>query len=193
MDLTIITSDHFQPVPWSGGTTTELFIFPPTASYSQRNFEFRLSTAKVETDYSEFTLLKGVSRKLMVLEGKITLNHKDHYSRQLNKFDVDEFDGGWKTSSVGKCTDFNLMTSGKTSGELGAIAIERDQSINYKLKESCNWFFIYLFSGKACINTNKIITTINKGDLLMLSNLTTGDFKIKGIDNSELVFSEVNL
>jgi len=110
MGYSIITSHYLQPVSWSGGTTTELFIFPLTSDYHKRNFQFRLSTATVEKDKSDFTRLIGISRKLMVLDGKITLNHKDHYSRQINKFDVDEFEGDWKTSSIGKCTDFNLMT-----------------------------------------------------------------------------------
>ena len=69
MEYSIITTDNFKTSGWSGGTTTELFIFPPTADYQQRNFQFRLSTATVEADRSDFTLLNGISRKLMVLSG----------------------------------------------------------------------------------------------------------------------------
>ncbi len=193
MEYTIITSEYFKPVCWSGGTTTELYIFPQTAAYQQRNFQFRLSTATVETERSEFTLIYGTSRKLMVLNGKITLNHKDHYTRQLNKFDIDEFEGDWETSSVGKGTDFNLMTTGKTNGELSAVVIEKEKKVNCNIKENRDRFFIYVYSGKVKMDIDNKITTIKKGDLLILSKLTKSNFEIKGIEKSELVFAEITL
>jgi uncharacterized protein len=191
MEYSIITSESFKQVCWSGGTTTELFIFPLEADYQQRNFQFRLSTATVEKEKSVFTLLSGISRKLMVLDGNITVNHEDHYSRQLKKFDVDEFEGDWKTSSIGKCTDFNLMTTGKTTGELTAFYIEKEQFINYKIKESSDWFFLYIYSGKVRIDIDKKIATIDKGDLLILNKLTIRTIGINGIENSELVLAEI--
>lgn len=191
MEYIVITAENFKCKPWSGGTTTELFIFPLTADYQQRNFQFRLSTATVETEKSDFTPLHGISRKLMVLAGKITLSHEGHYSRQLNKFDVDEFDGDWKTSSIGKCTDFNLMTTGKTTGKLTALFIEKDHNVNCKIKENCDWFIIFMYAGKVRIDIENKITTINKGDVLILNKLTTRNIKINGIQNSELIFSEI--
>jgi len=191
MGYSIITSHYFQPVSWSGGTTTELFIFPLTSDYHKRNFQFRLSTATVEKDKSDFTRLIGISRKLMVLDGKITLNHKDHYSRQINKFDVDEFEGDWKTSSIGKCTDFNLMTSGNTRGEIKAIVVENEQSVIWNINEDCDWVFMYILSGKVRIEINNKTVTINKGDLLISNLPSISNFEINGIEKSELVFSEI--
>lgn len=54
---------------WSGGTTTQLFIYPPEASYAARNFLFRISTATVETETSTFTDLTGFNRILLLLNG----------------------------------------------------------------------------------------------------------------------------
>jgi len=193
MEYTIITSQYFQPVAWSGGTTTELFIFPLTSDYQKRNFQFRLSTATVETDKSDFTTLFGISRKLMILNGKITLNHRDYDSRQLSKFDVAEFEGDWKTTSIGKCTDFNLMTSGTTTGELKALVIENEQSVNWSIKEDCDWFFMYLFSGKVRMAINNKIALINKGDLLISNKPSIRNFEIKGSEKSEIVFTEILL
>lgn len=193
MQYTIITSQNFKPVSWPGGITTELFIYPLTADYHQRNFQFRISKASVETDRSDFTTLPGIARKLMVLSGKITLNHEGHYSRQLNKFEADEFEGDWKTSSVGKCTDFNLMTIGKTTGELSAIVIEKEQLVNYSIKENCDWLFIFNHSGIVSIDLDSQKKTINKGDLLIINNITTRNFEIIGIKKSELVFAEITL
>jgi environmental stress-induced protein Ves len=193
MEYSIITSEHFQPVSWSGGTATELFIFPKTANYHLRNFQFRLSTATIETDKSDFTTLKGISRKLMVLSGVITINHENHYSRKLGRFETDEFNGGWKTSSAGRCTDFNLMTTGNTTGEVEAFLIEKEQVINCNIKESSDWVFVYVFSGKVRIDINHKISILSKGDLLILNNLAISNIEIKGIENSELVFPQIAL
>ncbi len=119
----------FKSNKWAGGLTTQLFIYPPTSDYQQLIFSFRISTATVTTEKSDFTILPGVSRKLMVLDGEITLYHENHHTKQLHKFDIDIFEGAWKTSSHGKCTDFNLMTTGKTIGELEAVIIKKSQHL----------------------------------------------------------------
>lgn len=193
MKCTIITAGHFNTATWSGGTTTELFIFPATANYKLRNFQFRISTATVETDHSEFTPLPGISRKLMVLAGETILSHKGHYSRQLNKFDVDEFEGDWKTSSIGKCTDFNLMTTGKTSGELTGIIVKKEHLVNQAITVNRDWLFLYLYSGKVGINIKGEIASLQTGDFLIVNKPSKINFEIRGIENSELVFSAVTL
>ncbi|HTJ51938.1 MAG TPA: HutD family protein [Cyclobacteriaceae bacterium] len=190
MEYTLIAAENFQPKSWSGGTTTELFIFPPGASYLQRNFQFRLSTATVETDKSDFSILPGVSRKLMVLSGEITLHHEGHHSRHLSKFEIDEFEGDWKTSSLGKCTDFNLMTTGKTTGTLATVNVKVNQHIRHIIKSKGHWLFMYVYKGIVRIHLNDKVTTGNKGDLLVVHKLIS-DLDIEGIENSELILSEV--
>jgi uncharacterized protein len=193
MESKVIFSDSCKVVRWSGGTTTELFIYPPEADYSQRNFLFRLSTATIEAEESEFTSLAGISRKLMVLAGKVTLTHENHYSRELGKFEVDSFQGDWKTTSVGKCTDFNLMAKGGSSGNLTPIMLENDQAHTLKIDESCDWLFIYVFSGKVKIDVMDKRFPVNRGDLLMLNKLTVRNIEITGLEVSELVLTEVLL
>lgn len=193
MEYKIIASEHLHPVTWAGGITTQLYIFPETADYQQKNFQFRLSTATVDAEKSDFTPLSGISRKLMVLAGSVTLIHENHYSRQLKKFDVDVFEGDWKTSSIGKCTDFNLMTRGNTTGELSSIIIKKDQYIKRNLKQTCDICFIYAYSGRVRINIKNEMIMINKGNLLILNKLTARNFEIKGIEDTELVFSEITL
>lgn len=182
---------QFQTTRWSGGTTTELFIFPLTADYKQRNFRFRISTATVESEKSDFTTLHGISRIIMILEGKITLSHENSYPIQLGKFDTDAFEGNLKTTSVGKCTDFNLMTSGKTTGKLSAVVVDKEQTIKCTSKKKCDWFFIYVYSGETGIEIANEIIGLNKGDLLAVTNPEGSTFIIKGIEKSELVLTEI--
>ncbi len=191
MNYKTIKKESLECKKWSGGTTTQLFISPKDADYGKRNFSFRLSTATVEVEKSDFTALPGVSRKLMILDGKIDIAHQNHHSKQLNKFDVDDFEGDWNTSSVGRCTDFNLMTTGNTKGEIKAIAIGKKEETSYKIASSNNWLFIYAFSGKISVNINEAREILNEGDSIAIENASGCNIGITGIENSELVFAEV--
>lgn len=107
----VIRKDELPVARWSGGTTTQLAIWPEEASYAERNFSWRVSSARVEDEESEFTSLPGVTRCLMVLDGELDLSHDGHYDVRLERFSQDNFDGGWRSRSRGRVTDFNLMTT----------------------------------------------------------------------------------
>ena len=191
MEITVITSDSFKANIWSGGTTTQFFMYPQTANYQDLNFDFRLSMATVSTAQSVFTSLAGVSRTLMVLDGEITLSHEGRYTKQLSKFDSDAFDGGWKTSSIGICTDFNLMTTGNTIGKLTAFNPKQNENIRYPLKNKCDWLFIYNYSGRVTVEINNKVYTINQSDVLVVREPIAATMFINAIKDSTLVFSEI--
>ncbi|MFN8208268.1 MAG: HutD family protein [Bacteroidales bacterium] len=191
MEFEIIPAVHFHPVSWSGGTTTELFIFPESAQYRERDFQFRISTAKVESDKSDFTSLKGVSRTLLILEGKITIKHEGHYSKELNKFDTDKFPGDWKTSSVGRCSDFNLMTTGHTRGELGYLVVRGGKSSCLEIQDKSDWFFMYVYTGKVRVDLGNEKLSLDRGDLLKIHKHGTMKIEILSSQDSELILAEI--
>jgi len=121
-DIEIIKKNQHKTSEWSGGTTTELYIYPTDSLYNQRNFKWRLSSAKVEVECSTFTSLPGIARHIMVLEGELLLDHKGHHNATLKALEQDSFSGDWTTTSFGKVTDFNLMMSPGYTGELEAIS-----------------------------------------------------------------------
>ncbi|MBN1252742.1 MAG: HutD family protein [Bacteroidales bacterium] len=191
MEFTIIKSQNLKTNNWLGGTTTQLFIFPQNSDYQKRNFIFRLSTATVEIEKSDFTSLPEISRKLMILDGKIIIKHENQYTKQLNKFDIDEFEGDWKTSSTGMCTDFNLMTFGNIKSKLNSKIIEKDQSFNYQTEKKWNWLFIYVYKGKISIEINNKTNILNNADFIAIKEPISANIKIKAIEKSELVFTEI--
>lgn len=67
MSYVIITPEQMQTGRWSGGSTTQMMIFPAGSSYRNRDFRFRISSAAVEDAVSVFTKLDGVERFLTVL------------------------------------------------------------------------------------------------------------------------------
>ena len=105
---------------WSGGTTTEIAIFPRDAVYGRRDFLWRISSARVDAETSTFTSLPGYRRLLMVLEGNMTLRHEGHHGVQLTPFLQDAFSGAWVTSSSGRARDFNMMLAQGCDGCLQA-------------------------------------------------------------------------
>lgn len=108
---------------WSGGTTTQIAIYPQQAVYAERNFTWRISSARVDLEESLFTSLPGIERLIMVLEGEMRLDHTGHHSSYLKPFDQDSFSGNWTTKSFGKVRDFNLMLAKGSSGKLTAITL----------------------------------------------------------------------
>jgi environmental stress-induced protein Ves len=109
MAVSIFTSKEFVVSEWSGGKTVQYWIFPANSSLAQRDFRFRISSAVVEVDESEFSVFEGYQRKLMVLNGELELIHDGHHSVLLKPFDQDTFFGSWKTLSKGRAQDLNVI------------------------------------------------------------------------------------
>lgn len=191
MSFSIISADKFNTINWSGGTSTQLYIYPETADYGLRNFDFRLSTAKVEVEKSNFTSLPGVSRKIMILDGEIEISHNNQYTKTLKKFESDKFEGEWQTSSVGICTDFNLMTQGKTKGELSSLVLLKEQKIDFAITDKQATIFIYLYTGKIAFNNEGNDYILNQGELLIIENPITNNLKLKANKNSNLIISKI--
>ena len=190
MKTTLLKSDQFQRNVWSGGTTVELFVFPPEASYARRDFRFRLSSATVESESSEFTSLPGISRKLRLLSGSLTVHHEGHHSKTLKKFEVDQFEGDWKTSSIGQCTDFNLMTSGKSRGNMTGMELQKGKSHLISPEPESDWQFVYVISGNLEVLLPDGIVALSTGDFLV--NPQPEVMEIKATEKSELVLVFVN-
>ena len=191
MNIRLIKAASFVSNNWGGGSTTELFCFPDTASYTERNFDFRLSTATVEAETSTFTPLEGVDRTLMVLEGSMTLAHENHHSKLLNKFEIDRVNGGWKTTSQGKCSDFNLMTRGGVKGDVKGVIIEQGKSIDYHLEDKSNWQFIYVTKGSLNVDINSNSDQLQLGDLLVIQNPVAAKMILLASATAEIVLVEI--
>ena len=192
MSYAIIRADKFKTINWSGGISTQLYIYPETSDYALRNFDFRLSTARVEVEKSNFTPLPGVSRKIMILDGEIEISHKKHYTKKLQQFDVDAFEGDWETSSIGICTDFNLMTRGNTKGKLSSISLLKNKTTNFKAFKEYSKIIVYLYSGKITFLFEKEELIFNQGELLILDKKDTNSVIFNAIYNSELIVSKIS-
>jgi len=132
MKWTVLSQDQFNTTLWSGGTTTQLAIAPHGAVYADRDFLWRLSSAKVELEHSDFTPLPDYNRLISVLEGGLEMKVGEEGRFPLSPYTVCAFDGGVPVESWGQCTDFNLMLrKGACRGNL--------QSLQLDAGSSCRW------------------------------------------------------
>jgi len=193
MEIEHIKASELITNKWSGGTTTQLAIYPKNSEYKKNNFLFRLSTATVESEESEeseFTKLPEVSRQIMILDGKIKIEHQNQYTKIINKFEQDQFSGNWNTKSSGQATDFNLMTTGNTNGTIEAIIINKLTNIDINNKISFYGFYIY--SGKVQILINNKVIDAKTGDFLNLFPKNTEILlKINPSVKSKIILSKI--
>lgn len=167
MTIKHLKSNFSKTIPWAKGTSQELFIYPPTADFQERDFLFRISLATVEAESSEFTPLPGIQRTLMLLKGRHTLIHKDQHAKQLLPFDQDTFEGSWQTSSEGRATNFNLMCRPSASGELRHLKGSSGEELACSTEADME--LIYLYNGKASYQGKPMAS----GDCIVIEKVQT--------------------
>ena len=120
--------EDYVTTAWSGGTTTQLRIFPEGAVYADRSFLWRISSATVAVKESDFTSLPDYHRLISVLEGEMILSHNGHEPFTLQPYEVHAFEGSDATHSAGLCTDFNLMLRrNQAEGTVEALSLEAEE------------------------------------------------------------------
>lgn len=188
--MQVFAEQDFLVSSWSGGKTIQLYVYPATARYSDRNFKLRISIAHVEQEASDFTSLPGFQRKLMVLDGKVQIFHEGHHSKSLCQFKSDEFDGAWTTRSIGKCIDFNVMTTPDLSSELSVLNLYEGQ-IELLETGAYSSLFLYVMNGSVLIETQGDNFECMQNQLLKLNFVHNEELKISSVRKSDLVLTMI--
>lgn len=140
MKACLLTSDQFTTTDWSGGKTTQLYLYPEGAHLADRDFRFRISSASFSTDHSVFSDFTGYQRYLLPLVGQIGLAHYEKpadqaqeqsappaasllYRRSLAPYQADYFLGHWLTQSTNSldCRDFNFIVRSGAQAQLALL------------------------------------------------------------------------
>ncbi len=182
IDYKIIKADTHKVAKWSGGESTELMIFPPDSIYKQKRFKWRLSTATVEAETTTFTPLKNYHRHLMVLHGETKLTHQYQHMVRLHPYEKDFFHGDWKTTSEGRCVDFNLMLKKGIVGNISTTPVKQDAHLVNLIKEG-KWYLTTVFYTLEDTTTfiikkdfkEYVYETLNAGDLIVFTGINQND------------------
>lgn len=173
-EIDIIRKNEQSTSSWSGGITTQLAIYPGTSDYKERNFKWRLSSARVDIEESVFTSLPGIWRHIMIIEGEMELRHEGHHSILLKPFEQDSFSGGWTTQSKGRARDFNLMLGQGSKGKLETVFISKGMNAVLSIEPAGADFAnaaegFYCTAGSINVTVSNGHTyTLNEGDLMLI-------------------------
>jgi len=171
--IELLKQENYKPTFWSGGMATELTTYPLNSDYASKNFLWRLGIAKIDIPESTFSSLPKVSRKFMVIEGIITLNHENKYKKLLNSFEQDDFMGDWKTKTYGKASVFNLMTRENYNGELLHLNISPSKQLKFEYKTPLNKdlaaICFYTVNGEFNSTINDKVFKTVKNDLILIN------------------------
>ncbi|WP_175438369.1 HutD family protein [Fusibacter sp. 3D3] len=134
MKYHLIEKAHQKKTNWSGGETTEIFIYPEHANYAERQFSWRVSSATVENEESEFTPLYGIKRWIMPLDAPLLLKHRNQqkllYEILVKPYEAHCFKGDWDTKSIGVTRDFNLMLREGSYGILKHFKLAKEIDVD---------------------------------------------------------------
>ena len=180
MNMTLLHPDDYITTAWSGGTTTQLAIAPHGAVYADRDFLWRLSSATVDLQESDFTALPDYRRWISTLRGDMTLTHNGGAQVVLHPYDVHEFDGCDDTHSWGKCKDFNLMLrKGKADGSIRAIRIGGGAFSFRTPAQAHSMTLLYCAEGNAAIRCGGTMLGVAAGESVLIENADGGSATVE--------------
>ncbi len=183
MTLKLLTPADYVTTQWSGGTTTQLSIAPRGALYADRDFLWRVSSATVELDESDFTALPDYRRYISTVRGEMTLRHNGGEALTLRPGDVHAFDGGDETHSAGRCTDFNLMLrKGKADGEMLSLRVGADGA-TLRCAETT---LLYCACGSCALRCGAEEITLRAGESVLAEHVAGETLRLKGEDGEAL-------
>ncbi|WP_244834987.1 HutD family protein [Clostridium sp. BJN0001] len=198
MKYKIIKKEDYDVINWSGGTTTQLYIYPEDSEYKKRDFYFRISSATVEDEKSEFTYLPDINRKLMILSGNIEITHNKSEKKKMKQYDIDSFSGEDYTVSYGKAKDFNLMMKSCYNGNIEHISInpESEHVLNLNIKKKRNIInCIYNIKNKILFYVDDEIVELNEKETLIIEIDKPMNSRLRLLNpdasQSELVLSSI--
>lgn len=166
LTMTRLTPADYVTTQWSGGKTTQLSIAPEGAVYAERDFLWRLSSATVELEESDFTALPDYYRYISTLRGNMTLQHNGGEKLTLAPYDIHGFDGADDTHSWGCCTDFNLMLrKGRCEGEMRALRCSaEEQSVPARSDAA----LVYCAEGACTVRCGALSARLTAGESVLI-------------------------
>ncbi|MBP3729236.1 MAG: HutD family protein [Lachnospiraceae bacterium] len=188
--LYYLCENEIKTTPWSGGQTSEFFLYPWQASYARRDFLWRISSARVEAEESDFTLLPDYHRFITPLRGSMNLRIDRAEAHLLKPLEVLSFDGGAATHSEGICTDFNLMLrKGKAVGGMEGCRLREEWTALY-VPPRARHYLLYCPAGQCCLRTpySEILLGPDR-PLLMVENPDHLTLSARSPEGADLVWA----
>ena len=147
MKYKVIRESDYITTRWSGGTTSQIMIWPEDAVFSQREFEWRISRATMENGESKFTRMDGFHRELYMMTGETVL-HFPQEEKYMKPGTIIHFSGDSEIRSVGGGTDLNLIMKNGVDGCLEEKEFEASDTVTTQKNREWKQCLIYIVSGR---------------------------------------------
>lgn len=200
MALIHMTPDTYIVSQWSGGTTTQVAIAPAGAVYADRDFLWRISSASVDLDESDFTALPDYHRWISTLKGGMTLSHEGGEKIALAPYEVHQFDGGVDTHSWGRCTDFNLMLrKGKCQGAVRSLKLKAGETAAVAFESAPSQQFpnadlmVFCGEGKAVVKLDGECVELTGLHAALLKDAHGKRVNVEAAEDSAFMIAEVQI
>lgn len=187
MALVRLTPADYVTTQWSGGSTTQLVIAPEGAVYADRDFLWRVSSATVELEESDFTALPDYWRCISTVRGDMTLTHNGGAPLTLHPGEVHEFDGGDDTHSVGRCTDFNLMLrKDRAAGHMGSLFLSPGRT-RYSAGDETEELLLFCAEGSCAVTAKDETVRLSAGEAALLRGAAKAELDLSCEDSAFLM------
>ncbi len=182
-----LCKDDYITSEWSGGTTTQIAIYPESEKYVDRNFLWRISSATIDVDVSDFTLLYDYNRFIATLDKGIEL-HQDGEVYKLEPLEIHYFDGGMSTKSFGRCRDFNLMLRKDMCSATVRLIDERISLISSS--KGAMDIILFCICGSSIITFGEDVLTIQQNETIIVSNEIV-DISLESLRDTKIYIIEI--
>lgn len=194
MKWTLLTKEQYVTTLWSGGTTTQLAIAPEGAVYADRDFLWRLSSAGVELDHSDFTPLPDYNRLISILRGEMKLKIGEGEPFPLEPLQLRAFDGGVPVESWGKCTDYNLMMrKGACEGSAQGLKLEKNSTLTWSAPvfapQSHKNLTLAIFCAQGDVTVDGL--TAREGETLLCREAENSWVELKSREGAQLLCAAI--
>ena len=166
--ISILEEKDFITSDWSGGKTTQMYIYPEDSLYKNLDFKWRISSATVDLEESDFTQLNGVHRFITTLENDLKLTHDYKNFIELKPFEIYEFEGDINTHSYGKVKDFNLMLANGATGDLVSLYVDNEISLKVESFSQRRFEMFYSYNESLLINIDSKDFELNPREILLI-------------------------
>ena len=158
---------------WSGGVSSQYYIYPEGADRSTGEYAFIVTSATVELETSTFSDYTGFDRVIMSITKPYTLVHNEEEVCHLQPFEPHAFTGEESTRSEGVYTDCNLiMKRGESCGEMSSVLLSPGSSFYGPQGHGgkhCVWTLLCCAGAFVC-RSGDAAETVKAGDMLVLDH-----------------------
>lgn len=201
MEHKVIHAADIVTGTWSGGTTSQYYIYPEDADKKAGNYAFVVTSATVDLAESTFTYYGGCDRVIMSLAKEYTLIHNEDDVYPLKPFEPHAFTGEEVTKSEGTYKDFNLiMKRDRCCGEMSSMLLAPGSEF-YGPKGSAGenrhiWTLFCYTGGFAFCEAGAEPVMVKAGDMLVLDGApgtVTWRCANSGAEDCRIVLCKVEL